>query len=56
MLIRLPKEKTGLEYTKPDRPEQAQVETTNNSEVTANTTGSTTEAGDSPDTALVDNS
>ena len=56
MLLRLPKEKTELEYKKPDRPEPARIETTNNSEVTANTTGSTIEAGDSPDTALVDNS
>ena len=56
MLLRLPKGKTRLEYIKPDRPEPAQVEITNNSKVTANTTGSLTEAGDIPDTAWVDNS
>ena len=48
--------KTVLKGTKPDRPETAQVEAANNSEITAKTTGRVTEASDSPNTLSVKNS
>ena len=48
--------KTVLKGTKPDRPETAQVEAANNSEITAKTTGRTTKEGDSPNTLSVKNS
>ena len=48
--------KTVLKDTKPDRPETAQVEAANNSEITAKTNGKKPEAGDSPNTFSVKNS